>query len=117
MRAHTHTHYQSETNRHSTQGTALTAERILSGRKCQVGIAVKEKRPLSKTKPTFRNACAHTLRSVKQQQSKKSGERELPRSRRAALDVFWSAKEHTRYGNHKAGAALYQTWARPWRSL
>ena len=33
----------------------------------------------------------------------------------AAEHVFRCAKECTKYGNHKAGAALHQTWIHPWR--
>ena len=55
-------------------------------------------------------AHAHTMRTATQEQSKKSGWRKLLRSFRAALDVCRSAKECTKYGNQKAGAALHQTW-------
>ena len=59
---------------------------------------------------TNTRARTHTLRTAKQEQSKKRGWRKLLRSCRAALHVFRSAKECTKHGNHKAGAARYQTW-------
>ena len=38
-----HTHYRSETNRHSTRGTALSGKRISPGRKCQVEEVAEKK--------------------------------------------------------------------------